>query len=268
VQTPFDSRVTVALIARDEEDRLPDALESVRWADEVVVVVDAASTDRTEALARASGARVLVRAFDGFGPQKNAAMAFATNPWILSIDADEVVSKELSVEIRAEVARAGSVAFRVPIRLEFLGRPLRFGRDTVVRPIRLFHRDHARFSDDLVHERVLVDGDARLLRGMISHRSYRDLAHYLAKLDRYTTLAAEAKFASGKTQSRFLALRVLWELLDRVVLRLGFLDGTAGLTYAVLSTGNTLLKYLKLRELVRNGARPGVAPRAIPARVS
>jgi len=248
--------LTVALIARDEEDRLPSALESVAFADEIVVVVDAATTDRTADVAEAAGARVLVRAFDGFGTQKNAAAALASHRWILSIDADEIVSEALAREIRARLASTLSeenppAAFRVPIRLEFLGRELRFGRDTVVRPARLYDRTRARFSEDPVHEKVLVGGTVEALDETILHRSYRDLAHYLEKLDRYTSLAAEAKWAARKGAMPFLPARVAWELFDRAILRLGVLDGTAGFTFAALSAANTLLKYLKLRELER-----------------
>jgi glycosyltransferase involved in cell wall biosynthesis len=257
---PAEPRLSVTLIARNEEDRLPGALASVAFADEHIVVVDAASTDRTEEVARKAGARVLVRPFDGFGRQKNAAAAVASNRWILSIDADEIVSPKLALEIRACLASAASetsppAAFRVPIRLEFLGRELHFGRDTVVRPARLYDRTRARFSDDPVHEKILATGPVESLDESVLHRSYRDLAHYLEKLDRYTTLAAEAKWAAGKAGGGLLLPRVLWEFFDRAFLRLGFLDGSAGLTFAALSSANTLLKYLKLRELERAIAR-------------
>ena len=253
---PAEPLLSVTLIARNEEDRLPGALASVAFADEHIVVVDAASTDRTAEVARKAGARVLVRPFDGFGRQKNAASAIASNRWILSIDADEIVSPKLALEIRACLAAAASetsppAAFRVPIRLEFLGRELHFGRDTVVRPARLYDRTRSRFTDDPVHEKILATGPVESLEESVLHRSYRDLAHYLEKLDRYTTLAAEAKWASGKTGGSFLPARVLWEFFDRAFLRLGFLDGSAGLTFAALSSANTLLKYLKLRELER-----------------
>jgi glycosyltransferase involved in cell wall biosynthesis len=257
---PEEPRLSVTLIARDEEDRLPDALASVAFADERIVVVDAATTDRTEEIAREAGAHVLTRTFDGFGRQKNAAAAQATNRWILSIDADEIVSPKLALEIRACLAAAATeasppAAFRVPIRLEFLGRELHFGRDTVVRPTRLYDRTRARFSDDPIHERILTTGPVESLEESVLHRSYRDLAHYLEKLDRYTTLAAEAKWAAGKGNGGFLPARILWEFFDRAFLRLGFLDGSAGLTFAALSSANTLLKYLKLREMDRAIAR-------------
>lgn len=267
---PAAARLSVTIIARNEEDRLPETLESVAFADEVIVVVDAASTDRTEEVARERGARVLVRAFDGFGSQKNAAAELASHPWVLSLDADEVVSPELAVEMRArlvEIARSSGrppAAFRIPIRLEFLGRPLRFGRDTVVRPVRLYDRRRARFTDDPIHERVVADGTLDALDEWVLHRSYRSLAHYLEKLDVYTTLAAEGKWAAGRGGTRLLPVRVLWDFFERAFLRLGLLDGRAGLTYAALSTGNTLLKYLKLAELERaRGPAPDRRARAL-----
>jgi glycosyltransferase involved in cell wall biosynthesis len=257
---PEEPRVSVTLIARDEEDRLPGALASVAFADERIVVVDAASTDRTEEIARNAGARVFARPFDGFGRQKNAAAAFATNRWILSIDADEIVSARLALEIRACLGAAASetsppAAFRVPVRLEFLGRELLFGRDTVARPARLYDRMRARFSDDPAQEQILTAGPVESLEESVLHRPYRDLADYLEKLDRYTTLAAEAKWAAGEGGGGFLAARVLWEFFDRAFLRLGFFDGSAGLTFAALSSADTLLTHLKLRELERAIAR-------------
>lgn len=250
-------RLSITIVARDEEDRLPSTLASVAFADEIVVAVDAATTDRTAEVARAAGARVIVRVFDGFGPQKNAAADAASFPWILSLDADEIVLPELQAEIEATLAasaadpRSAAVAYRIPIHLEFLGRVLRHGRDTVVSPPRLYRRDAARWSDAKVHEKVVAEGPVGTLRGRILHRSYRDLTHYLEKLDLYTTLGAEAKAASRRRPPPFLLLRVVWEFLDRSVLHLGLLDGMAGLIYAALSSGNTLFKYMKLRALVR-----------------
>ncbi|HEV8267289.1 MAG TPA: glycosyltransferase family 2 protein [Thermoanaerobaculia bacterium] len=250
--------VAVTIIARDEADRLPGCLASVAFADEVVVVVDAASTDGTERVASDFGARVVVRTFDGFGPQKNAAAALASSEWILSVDADEIVSPALAIEIRARLRErerkkpaARPAAYRVPIHLEFLGRELRYGRDTAVKPVRLYERERARFNDERVHERVVADGPLDTLDETILHRSYRDLTHYLAKLDRYTTLAAEEKLVAGRGGTRLLPVRVAWEFFDRAVLRLGFLDGAPGLTFAALSAGNTLFKYWKLNETRR-----------------
>jgi len=254
------ARLSVTIIAKDEEDRLPAALASAAFADEIVVVVDAASADRTEDLARAAGARVLVRAWDGFGAQKNAAADAASHPWALNLDADEVVTPPLAAEIRETISRdPAAPAFRVPIHLEFLGRALRFGRHTVATPVRLYRRDRARFSGDAVHERVLHEGPAPRLRGHVVHRSYRDLAHYLEKFDRYTTLGAAARFADGTPPSRLPVLRFAFDVFDRACLHLGLLDGVPGLTFAVLSAGNTYFRNRKLEERLGRGVEGGAA---------
>lgn len=256
VETGRPARLSVTLVVRDEEDRLVEALSAVSFADEVLVVVDAASRDRSEAIAREAGARVLVRPFAGFGPQKNAAAEAAAGPWVLSIDADEVVTEGLAQEVRSFLSSPaagpdgdGPAAFRVPIRLVFLGRVLRFGRDTLVRPPRLYRKDRARFSDAPVHERLVVDGPVGTLSSPLLHRSYRDVTHYLEKLDAYTSLSAEAKDRAGRrAKVSLLPLRVSWDFFDRAILRLGFLDGFPGLVWAALSATSTLVKYLKLEE--------------------
>lgn len=246
-------KVSVIMIARDEEDRLPATLASVAFAGEVVVLVDSATTDRTEEVARAAGARVLTSPFDGFGRLKNRALAAASRPWILSLDADEAVTPPLREEICRLVENEPDLdAYRVPIQLEFMGRALRFGRDTVVTPLRLFRKERARFSDDPVHERLIFAGPSGTLRGSVRHRSYRDLGHYMEKLDRYTTLAALSKSQRGKRfHAAAIPFRAVWEFLDRAVLRLGFLDGLPGLSYAALSSASTYVKYAKLVELSR-----------------
>lgn len=250
-------RLAVTIVTRDEEDRLPATLASIAFADEIVVVVDAATAVRTAAVARAAGAQVIVRTFDGFGPQKNAAADATAAPWILSVDADEIVLPGLAAEIVTVLAAAAAdpecspVAYRVPIHLEFLGRVLRFGRDTVAMPVRLYRKDAARWSEAKVNEKVIAGGRVGTLRGWMLHRSYRDLTHYLEKLDLHTTLGAEAKTAERRHPPRLLLLRVVWEFLDRSILHLGVFDGMEGLTYAALSSGNTLFKYLKLRSLAR-----------------
>jgi glycosyltransferase involved in cell wall biosynthesis len=253
-------RLSVTIIAKDEEDRLPAALASVAFADEIVVVVDAGSSDGTEGLARAAGARVLVRTWDGFGPQKNAAADAASHGWVLNLDADEVATPPLAAAVRRALAHDPAVdAFRIPIHLEFLGHALRFGRHAVSAPVRLYRRDRARFSGDAVHETVVHDGPAPRLRGPIVHRSYRDLAHYLEKFDRYTSLAAAARAAEGTAPSRFPAVRFAFDVFDRAGLHLGLLDGVPGLTFAVLSAGNTYFRNRKLGELLGRDGRGGGA---------
>ncbi len=247
--------LTVTLIARDEEDRLPEALAAVAFAEEIVVVVDSATTDRTAEIAEAAGAHVLVRDVRRLRDAEERRRRARDAP----LD-------PLDRRRRGRLARPRA-RDPLPPRGDGLGEEPRrprsgsrsgssssgasstSGATRSCRPARLYDRTRARFSEDPVHEKVVASGPVEALDESILHRSYRDLAHYLEKLDRYTTLAAEAKWAARKGAMPFLPIRVAWEFFDRAILRLGILDGTAGLTFAALSSANTLLKYLKLREL-------------------
>ena len=253
---PGRPALTVTLIARDEEDRLP--ARSRRWRSPTRSSSSwtPRTTDRTAEIARAAGARVLVRAFDGFGPQKNAAAALATHRWILSIDADEIVSPALAVEIRARLAATVSrelAARGLPRSRSASSSSAASSASGATRscgPRASTIATRARFSDDPVHEKILANGPVESLDESILHRSYRDLAHYLEKLDRYTTLAAEAKWAAGKGGGGFLPVRVS-SGSSSTARSCASASSTArpGLTFAALSSANTLLKYLKLREL-------------------
>ena len=152
--------LSVILIAKDEEACIARALRSVDWADEIVVV-DSGSTDRTVDIAREHGAKVTVTAdWPGFGPQKNRALDLATGDWVLSLDADEWLTAESAEEIRRVVAaaEASAAAYRMPRRSSFCGRFMRHSGWWPDYVVRLFRRGRARFSDDSVHERVIVDG--------------------------------------------------------------------------------------------------------------
>lgn len=250
------SALSVVIIARDEERDLPGCLDSVAGLADEVVVLDSGSTDRTRELARARGAKVFERPFDDYASHKQAAVERATGDWVLSIDADERVTPALRDEIRALLAAppdggAGNVGYEIPFEVHFLGRRLRFGGLGSERHLRLFRRGRGRFTGGSLHEGVRVDGPVGRLRGPIRHLPYRDLGEYLAKLDRYTTLAAEKRRRAGRRFTPLHHLLPCWELFHRLVLRLGVLDGTPGVAWAGLSAFHTWVKYLKLRELQR-----------------
>lgn len=244
-------RLSAVVIAKDEERDLPGLLENLAGlCDEIIVLVDSRSRDATEVLARAAGAKVATRSFDGYAGQKQAALEMATGEWVLSIDCDERVSPELREEILRLVAAPGSEGgFDVPFEFWFLGRRLRFGGMGGETHLRLFRRGAGRFTGGILHEGIVLDGPLGRLCGSIRHESYRDLSDYMDKLELYTTLAARKRFEEGRRFHAWHHLLLPWEFFARAVLKGGFLDGQPGLVWAGLSAFHSWLKYMKLREL-------------------
>ena len=238
------------MIAKDEERDLPGCLLSLKaLVSEIVVVVDDATTDRTEELARGAGAKVIRRRFDDYARQRQASLDAATGEWCLWIDPDERLTPELAGEIREAVESGAFDGYALPFSVLFLGRRLRWGGLGSESHLRLFRRAKSRFGGGLLHEGVRVDGPVGRLRGRVLHEPYRDLADYESKLDRYTTLAARKRLAEGRRPGPLDALRGPWELFARLVLKLGFLDGAPGVLWARLAARHTRLKYAKLKKM-------------------
>ena len=257
---PTLAPLSVILITRNEEANIGECLASVGFARELVVV-DSGSTDATVAVARAAGARVLVTPdWPGFGPQKNRALELATQPWVLSLDADERVSPRLRDEILAVVARGegGPDAWSLPRRSSFCGQDMLHSGWYPDRVARLFRRGTARFSDDLVHERLLTQTTPAPLQGDLLHATYPDLESMLEKLNRYSTASAEGMFRQGRRASLAGALvRGWWAFFRTYVLRNGWRDGRLGLVLAISIAEGTYYKYLKLWLLSRGPSKDG-----------
>jgi len=243
--------LSVCLITQNEEENLPRTLASVSWATQIVVV-DADSTDRTVALARAAGAQVFVEPWKGFAAQKNSAIAHCAGDWILSLDADEEVSPTLAREIQALLAGGPLCdAYSVPRRNFFLGRPLRYGGFYPDRKLRLFRSGAARFSERAVHETLACSGKLGQLQGDLLHHAYPTLTSYIHHMERYSTLGAEILVERG-CRSRSLPA-FLWNVamaphLNFVYnywLRLGFLDGREGLLMHLYHANYVSWKYAK-----------------------
>jgi len=251
------SPLSAVVITKDEELRLPAALESVSFCDEVVVV-DAGSTDRTREIAEAAGARVLVSApWPGFVAQRNVAVDAARHDWVLALDADERVSPALGEEIRA--LRAGGLAcagYRIPRTAFYLGRWIR-ATDWYPDPqVRLFDRTRGRWEGALVHESVRVRGPVGRLRSDLEHYPYQDISHHLRKIDRYTDLWARQAYAAGRRTGALEPLASsAWAFLRNYVLRHGFTLGSAGVTVSALNAYYTYVKLAKLQELARGDGR-------------
>ena len=242
----------VALITHNAAARLEQCLEALSFADDIVVV-DGGSTDRTASIAQAHRARVIVASdWPGFGPQKNRAVAALSTDWILSVDADEVVSPELAASIRAAIRAPGAAVYAVDRLSSFCGHWVRHSGWYPDWIPRLFRRDTARFSDDLVHERLLFDTPAARLEGKLLHYSYEDFETVLRKLDAYSSAGARQRQAAGQRGGFGKALgRGAWAFVRTYLLRRGFLDGRAGFMIALFNAETVYYRFLKLDCLSR-----------------
>ncbi|GAM07928.1 lipopolysaccharide core biosynthesis glycosyltransferase KdtX [Geobacter sp. OR-1] len=242
-------KISCIVIARDEEARIGDCLDSVRWADEIVVV-DSGSSDNTVAIAKGFTDRVHVIPWQGFGPQKQAAVELAAHDLIFSIDCDERVTPELAAELR-ELAEAGDrlPGYTVP-RRTFVGKnEIRHCGWYPDRTIRLFDRRRARFSDSPVHERVIVSGTVGDCCHHLLHYSFAGFRDMLAKMNHYTDLAAEQMHAAGRFAGYAdITVRPLYMFIRTYLFQLGFLDGFAGYLVSVSNAVSVFAKYAKLME--------------------
>jgi glycosyltransferase involved in cell wall biosynthesis len=243
--------LSVAIITRNAEAELDACLASIAFADEVVVV-DSGSSDGTIGLAARHGARVIQKEWLGFGPQKQFAVEAASHDWVLCVDADERVSAEMRDAILAELKSPRGFVYAVARRNRFLGRWLAHGEGYPDWSVRLFHRTHARWSSDPVHEKVIAESPVRRLSGDLLHDSAESLAKYLDKQNRYTSLQAESMHAAGRRASHLqLVFSPILRFVKFYLLRLGFLDGLPGLVHITIGCMNSFCKHAKLMALER-----------------
>jgi glycosyltransferase involved in cell wall biosynthesis len=247
-------KLSATIITLNEADHIAAAIDSVSFADEVIVV-DSGSTDGTAEIARARGVTVITREWPGWIAQKNFAAGVAANDWILSLDADERITPALAAEIRellsGEPARRG---YRMPRVTHHLGRWVRTTDFYPDYQTRLYDRRAARWQGKYVHESVSVDGGAGQLRNEIEHYSFRDLRDQLDRINTYTTLAARQMHESGRRAGLLdLIVHPPAAFLRNYVLRRGVIDGAAGFTISAMNAYSVFLKFAKLRELQRKG---------------
>lgn len=238
--------LSVVIITLNEAHAIRACLESVAWADEIIVV-DSGSTDGTLAICREFTPHVHVHDWPGFGPQKNRALGYATQEWVLSLDADERVTPGLRRELEAAMAAPGAhAAFRMPRLSSFCGRYMRHSGWWPDYITRLFRRGAARFSDDLVHERLVVSGSTGTLKSPLLHDTYRDLEEVLDKVNSYSTAGARMKHKQGKQAGLTTAIaHGVWAFVRTYFLRRGFLDGREGFMLAVSNAEVTYYRYVK-----------------------
>jgi glycosyltransferase involved in cell wall biosynthesis len=243
--------LSAVLIVRNEAQRLPACLQALDFCAEILVV-DSGSSDGTVAVARQHGARVIETHWRGFGPQKQFAVEQAAHNWVLCIDADERVSERLRESVLSALAVLPAPTFssyRLARCNRFMGRYLRYGEGYPDWCLRLFDRRHAHWSADVVHEKVVTDAAAPsgVLEGDLLHDSAESLENYLAKQNRYSTLAAEAALARGeRANTARLLLSPLVRFVKFYLLRRGFLDGVPGLVHILIGCGASFAKYAKM----------------------
>ncbi|HUP05133.1 MAG TPA: glycosyltransferase family 2 protein [Bryobacteraceae bacterium] len=243
-------KITATIITLDEERNIARAIESLRCADEILIV-DSGSVDRTVELAGNLGARVIEANWRGYSGQKNWAAEQASHDWVLSLDADEALSEALEAEIWS-LKKTGprEDAYTMPRMARYMGRWILHGGWYPDRKIRLYRRDRASFVGDFVHESVRVRGSVGSLQNNLLHYTCDSLSEHLKTLDRYTTLAAQ-ELAARKVKVPFhrLIADPVWTFIRSYALQRGFLDGPEGLTIAYMAAFYTFLKYSKARNM-------------------
>ncbi len=245
-------KLSFCLIVKNEENNLPRCLKSIRELADEIVIVDTDSTDRTVQIARDFGAVVYSEEWKGYGEQKNSAAQKASNPWVFSIDADEEISPGLARQI-AEWKKLPEPppdrAWLICRCVHYDGKWIRHGDWYPDWVIRLFNRDHCRFSDDLVHEKVLVHGPLGKLHGDLYHYTYRDYADQLERIDKYARLWARQKSAKAqKVHALSPHLHSFFRFFRGYIIKRGFLDGKTGLQIAQANAYEVYLKYKLLQQ--------------------
>ena len=245
--------LSTVIITLNEEKRVKETLESVKWCDEIIVL-DSCSTDKTlEICKEYPNCKVFTEKFRGYGEQKRHAISLASNNWILSIDADEVVTEELQLEIRNTLNenRISDISgFEIPITLVFLGKIFNYGRENRMPHLRLFNRNFGNFNDTNVHEEIKLTGRISCLKGQILHNSFEDLHHYFEKFNEYTTKLAVKMEKTGRKISRFsVIIRFPFDFLKLYFVYGNFLNGYAGFVWSTLSTFYRFVKFNKYFEM-------------------
>ncbi|MEI7514573.1 MAG: glycosyltransferase family 2 protein [Betaproteobacteria bacterium] len=242
------TQLSVIIITHNEEANIGACLDAVSFADEIIVV-DSGSTDATVAIASARGAKVTISTdWPGFGPQKGRALALATLPWVLSLDADERVTPELALQIGRAIARNADAAYALPRLTQFCGQWIRHCGWTPDYVLRLFPREKACFSADLVHEQVLVkQARTEKLTAPLLHFSYPTPSHYWRKLEQYSQAWAMQRHEKGQrtTMARAFASGMV-AFLRSYFFRLGFLDGAMGFAVCAMQGQAAFGKYFAL----------------------
>jgi len=242
--------ISAVIITKNEADRLAETLKSVQFCDEVIVI-DSFSTDETTSVAKNLNAHVFQQAFLGYGAQKNYGFTKAKNDWVLSIDADEIVTHELMAEIQQIVNQGvqDCVALNIPRKHVFLGKLFKYGKESKDLLPRLFNRNFAHYDDALVHEKLVINGPSKSLKNPLLHNTYRNWEHAKEKMDKYAQLGADELQRKNKKRPLWLVyLSYPFYFFKHYFIYLNFLNGSEGLKWSLLVSNYHFKKYYYLNE--------------------
>ncbi len=243
------STLSVTVITKNEEHNIAKCLESIKFADEIIVL-DSGSTDKTVEIARQFTPHVFETDWPGFGPQKNRAIEKATSDWILSIDADEHLSPESQKEIQKVIGNKEYDGYELPFVSYYCGTEIKHGDWGKDYAVCLFKKNKGHFSNDQIHEKLIIDGNIGRLKHHAIHDSFKNFEEVLDKVNQYSTLSAMKKHQQGKKSSLKKAIgHGLWTFFRGYILKGGFLDGRKGFMLAVSNAEGTYYRYAKLAEL-------------------
>jgi len=244
-------KISVVIITYNEDKRIRQTLESVKWCDEIIVV-DSCSTDATVDICRQyANCKVYIQPFLGYGLQKRFAVDKASNDWVLSIDADEVLSDALCYEMKNVLSDSDitSDGFYIPNTLVFMNKIFNHGAESRCLYLRLFNKIRGNFNVKSLHEVVQINGTTSVLKNNILHYSYADIYHYIAKMNNYTSIYANEQFKKGEYISSLKSIfRFLFEFIRQYFIKANFLNGYAGFVWSIFSSYYVFVKLIKLYE--------------------
>lgn len=245
--------LSAVVITRDEESNIKRCLQSLQIADEIIVI-DSGSADRTVEIAESMGARVYFKEWEGYGPAKKEAVNKASGKWIISLDADEELTPELAKEISDTVQNeTGYNGYYIKRKTSFLGRWILHCGWYPDYILRLFQKSYGQFTDAVVHEKVIINGQSGRLNNEILHYSYTNLEQYFEKMNRYTALGAKQAYSQNKRAGWFdIVVKPVVSFIKHYFVKRGFLDGLEGFIISALSSLGVMIKYLKLRQLEKD----------------